>query len=124
MISQAKDRKKVSSGIKKNHRKKRQYDMGRRPTLTKVGKLKTRLDRTMGGYMKRRILQVNVANIYDPKEKKFKKATIKRVAETPSNRHYARANIMTKGSVIETDLGKAKITNRPGQEGVINASLI
>ena len=59
-----------------------------------------------------------------PKDKKFKKAAIKNVIENSSNRHYARANIMTKGAVIETELGKAKITSRPGQEGVINATLI
>ena len=35
-----------------------------------------------------------------------------------------RRNILTKGAIIETDAGKAKITNRPGQEGTVNAVLV
>ena len=31
---------------------------------------------------------------------------------------------MTKGTIIETEKGKAKITSRPGQEGSINAVLV
>ena len=124
MITQSKDRKKVSSGMKKLHRKKRLYDKGGRPLLTRVGETKVRVDRVRSGASKQRILRTNIANVYDPKEKKFKKAAIKNVGESPSNRHHARANIMTKGSIIETDLGKAKITSRPGQEGTINATLI
>jgi small subunit ribosomal protein S8e len=46
------------------------------------------------------------------------------IAENPSNRNFARRSIMTKGTVIETSAGKARITNRPGQEGAINAVLI
>ncbi|MEK6848627.1 MAG: 30S ribosomal protein S8e, partial [Nanoarchaeota archaeon] len=42
----------------------------------------------------------------------------------PANRHFIRRNIMTKGSVIDTELGKARITSRPGQDGVVNAVLI
>ena len=56
--------------------------------------------------------------------KQTKKATIKNVAETPSNRFLARQNIITKGTIVETDLGKVKITNRPTQEGAVNGILI
>jgi small subunit ribosomal protein S8e len=31
---------------------------------------------------------------------------------------------MNKGAIIETKLGKAKITSRPGQTGTINAVLV
>jgi len=55
---------------------------------------------------------------------KAKKATIKNVVETPANSFLARQNILVKGAVIETDLGNAKITNRPSQEGQIQAVLI
>ena len=124
MITQSKDLKKVSGGIKQSHRKKRLYDFGNRPTLTKIGEKKTRTDRIRGSAYKMRVLMAKVANVYDPKDKKVKKAEIKTVVENPANRHYARANIMTKGAIIETELGKARITGRPGQEGAINATLI
>ena len=38
--------------------------------------------------------------------------------------HYMRRNILTKGAIIKTELGDARITNRPGQDGVINAILL
>jgi small subunit ribosomal protein S8e len=31
---------------------------------------------------------------------------------------------MTKGAIIETEMGKAKVTSRPGQDGVVNAVLL
>ena len=46
------------------------------------------------------------------------------VIENPSNPHLVRRNILTKGAVVETKLGKAKVTSRPGQEGTLNGVLI
>ena len=53
-----------------------------------------------------------------------KKVEIKNVLETPSNRFLARQNVLTKGTILETELGKVKITNRPSQEGMINGILV
>jgi small subunit ribosomal protein S8e len=53
-----------------------------------------------------------------------KKARITAVVDNPSNRHYARENILTRGAVIDTELGRARITSRPGQEGAVNAVLL
>ena len=54
----------------------------------------------------------------------MKKAKILNVIETNANRFWARQNRLVKGAVIETEAGKAKITNRPGQEGIINAVFV
>ena len=56
-----------------------------------------------------------------PEENKNVTAKIERVIGNPANRHFIRRNILTKGTIIKTDKGKAKITSRPGQDGVINA---
>ncbi|GEM_PF-258911 len=53
-----------------------------------------------------------------------KKAKILNVAQSPDNPHHSRENIITRGAIIETDLGKARVTSRPGQHGVVNAVLI
>ena len=53
-----------------------------------------------------------------------KKSKIKNVAETPSDRFLAKQNILVKGAIIDTEIGKARITNRPGQEGFINAVIL
>ena len=46
------------------------------------------------------------------------------VVENPANRHYIRRNILTRGTIIKTEKGNARITSRPGQDGVVNAVLI
>ena len=57
------------------------------------------------------------------KDKK-QKLNIKNVVETPSNRFLARQNVITKGTIVETEAGRVRITNRPTQEGNINGILI
>ncbi len=40
------------------------------------------------------------------------------------NPEYVRGNIITKGCVLNTELGKVKVTNRVGQDGVVNGILL
>ncbi len=75
-----------------------------------------------GGNKKISLFGVKFINVQE--NGKSKKVEIKNVLETPSNRFLARQNIITKGTIIMTDLGKVKITNRPTQEGVVNGILI
>jgi small subunit ribosomal protein S8e len=126
VITQEKSRRKPSGKrYKKSYRKKkRKYEIGRAPTLTKLGPRKVDVVRTKGGGEKHKLVSAEEANIYDPKAKKHFKVKIKTILENPANRHFVRRNIMTKGCIIETEKGKARITSRPGQEGTINAVLI
>ncbi len=55
---------------------------------------------------------------------KYQKSRIKGVLESRDNRNFARQNIITKGTVINTELGKAVVINRPGKEGDVKAKLI
>ena len=105
-------------------RKKKQFELGREPTLTGVGEKRSRTIRALGGAIKRLLLSADQANVVDPKTKKSVKVKITAVADNPANRNYVRRNIITKGSIIETEKGKARVTSRPGQEGTINAVLI
>jgi len=117
-------KRKPSGGRYRAFRKKKVKDIASEPTLTKLGKSKLKKIRIHSAFIKIRTLTSDTANIYDPKSKKYKKAKIITIVENPANRHYVRRNIMTKGTIIETEMGKAKITSRPGQEGTINAILI
>ena len=58
------------------------------------------------------------------KGKKYKRVKIETVIDNPANRNFIRRNILTKGTIVKTELGKARITNRPGQEAHVNAVLI
>lgn len=81
-------------------------------------------DRVRGGNIIIKLKETAYANVYDPESKTFKKVKILRVVENPANREYVRLGIVTKGSVIETELGLAKVTSRPSRDGVVNAVLI
>lgn len=98
--------------------------MGRYPAETQIGKRKLKIIRTRGGNVKQRLLRDSYANIFDPEEKISKKVKITNVLENRANREYARRRIITKGCIIETEIGNAKVTSRPGQDGQINAVLI
>lgn len=116
--------KKPSGGRFKQVVSKTLNQMHRSATLTKIGDKKTKLQRVLGGDVKVRLRQANVANVYDPKTKKYIKAKITKLVENSANRNFVRQNIITKGAVIETDKGKAKVTSRPGQDGIVNAILV
>ena len=100
------------------------HELGRLPSLTKVGSTKLKKIRTRGKNQKTRLLYAGVVNVFDKKTKKYSKAKINSVVDNPASRHFTRRNILTKGAVIETDKGKAKVMSRPGQDGTINAVLI
>ncbi|MGM5482141.1 MAG: 30S ribosomal protein S8e [Nanobdellota archaeon] len=105
-------------------RKKKKLEAGRLPVLTKVGSRQFKRIRTMGGNAKDKLLHENIVNVYNPNEKKSEKATISTVVDNKANRNFIRRNILTKGTVVNTDKGQVKITNRPGQEGSINGILV
>ncbi len=122
-ISQYRSRKKVSGGLYRSYRGKRKYELGREPSLTTVGKQKPKYVRTQGNNRKIRLLQAEFANVVD-RSNKIQKVKVKSVIDNAANRFFIRRNIITKGAIIDTDLGKAKVTNRPGQDGVVNAVLV
>lgn len=123
-LSQSRPKRKETGGRYIAYRKKKQYELGREPSFTKLGKKRMQVIRVMGANRKLRLLSADTANLFDPKTKSFKQIKIKTITDNPANRHFIRRNIMTKGAVVETELGKARITSRPGQNGVVNAVLI
>lgn len=113
---------KSSGGRYKKTKKKKLTGRQSQTRIVKIGEQKTKLIQGRGKTKKLVSFLSNVANVMA--KGKSKKSTIKNVLETPSNAFLARQNILVKGAVIETELGKAKITNRPSQEGNVQAILI
>lgn len=105
-------------------RKKRRFEYGREATETKVGERKIKKVRYRGGRIKVIYLTAKYANVYDPKSKKTVKTEIKSVLENPADPHFVRRNVITKGAVLDTAVGKVKVLNRPGQDGCVNAILM
>lgn len=113
---------KVSGGKYHRFRKTKKYERPKQERHSILGEEKKKQLRTLGGRKKTIILKSSIANIMV--EGKAKKAEIINVEETPQNRFFAKQNRLVKGAKIETSLGKARITNRPSQEGQVNAILL
>ncbi len=78
--------------------------------------------RMRGGSKRIKLKHVAYANLLTSNG--YKKAKITEVIESKDNKNFARQNIITKGTLINTELGKAIVLNRPSREGMINARLL
>jgi len=116
-------KRKPSGGRKRAYRMKRKFERGSFPTETTLGKTRKKISRQRGGNVKIRLLNVSHANVSNPSTGKTEKTEILRVIKNPANVDYNRRGVITKGTIIETSLGTARVTSRPGQDGLVNAVL-
>ncbi len=122
MISRKRSKRKVSGGLYKPSRKKRKSETGRVPVMTIIGEVRNRIERVLGGNIKQKTVKTDTLNLFDGKS--YVKAKIKTVVDNNANRNFIRQNILTKGAIVETDKGKAKITSRPGQSSSVSGVLV
>ena len=123
-IWQGKSVRKLTGARAKGNRNKRKMEFGRDPAETKIGERKIKKIRTKGGQEKIRLTNDQKINVVDPKTNKVQVADVLSVVENQANTHFVRRNIITKGAVVDTSLGKVKVTSRPGQHGIINGIII
>lgn len=122
--SQRKSKRKVSGGRYRPFSTKRKYELGRYPANTKIdAKRSIRKVRTLGGNRKHALLTIAEINVTDKKGKTTKTEVVT-VVENPANPNLVRRNIITKGAVVDTKLGKVCVTSRPGQVGTLNGVLM
>ena len=124
VVIHTRSKRKLTGGRYTNTLSKRKHMKGNEPTLTKLSETKKKTIRAKGGSQKNKLLAIDKVNLYDAKTNKSSVVKMTSVEENPANRHYVRRNILTKGTIVLTEKGKAKITNRPGQEAAVNAVLI
>uniref|UniRef100_A0A7C4NN42 Small ribosomal subunit protein eS8 n=1 Tax=Staphylothermus marinus TaxID=2280 RepID=A0A7C4NN42_STAMA len=122
---QGADLKKPSGGKKRRFRDKRKFELGSPPTNTKLDVVEERIvDRVRGGNLKVRLKKVSHIVVSIPGEGRSVKTRILEVIETPDNPQNARFNLITKGTIVRTELGLVKVTSRPGQCGTLCGVLI
>ena len=122
--SQKRSIRKPSGGRYYSAIKKKKRDLARPPALTTLGDQRRKTIRTRGGNRKIRLLSHKYASLSTADKKKSEKVEILDVETNPANRDFARRKIITKGAIIRTDKGKARVTSRPGQNGTVDAVLI
>ncbi len=126
---QGRSKRKYTGGRIKPARGKRRFELGSEEANTVIGEPVRKFVKTVGRrekvHLKKvRLLKANTAVVTDPAKGTSKEVKIETVTGNPANLHYVRRNIITKGAIIRTELGMARVTNRPGQEGSVNAVLI
>lgn len=115
-------RRKSTGGRYRSHRKARKYEQGGEFTETMLGEKEIRKQDARGNTEKNRAKRFNTASIST--DGKTEQVEITAVLENTANPDFVRRDILTKGTIIETEKGKARVTSRPGQDGTINAVLI
>jgi len=124
MRYQGKSIRKATGGRLKMSRGKRKFELGRDIVQPVIGAESTKVVSTMGSGSKVKVLKGELINVTDPKSGKTQKVKMTTEVGNPANKNYIRRNILTKGAVISTELGKAKITSRPGQDGIVNGVIV
>jgi len=113
----------TSTGKKYNRSyKKKKHQIGRDFLPAIVGKARVLTKRSRGGNVKSIATGAEFANIST--KDGVKKAKIVSVVGNTADSQYIRRNIITKGAIVQTELGKARVTSRPGQSGSIDAVLV
>ncbi|MFB6292325.1 MAG: 30S ribosomal protein S8e [Candidatus Nanohaloarchaea archaeon] len=113
---------KKTGGKTRPYRKSRKYDLGSEFSEPEVGEKRVEKRRTRGGNQKNVARRAETVNLAVDGE--VKNVEIEAVEDNPANPNYVRRSLLTKGTVIDTPEGKARITSRPGQNGVVNAELL
>ena len=121
-------RRKPSGGRLKRpnrYRGKRRTEVSSEAQYAYIGEKDDRkMYRKNAGSQTTRLLSANTVNVNIPKEGKTVKATINSVIANDADPNFIRRNIVTKGSIVDTSMGKVKITSRPGMHGVASGILL
>jgi small subunit ribosomal protein S8e len=117
-------KRKLTGGKKRVYRTKKAYEAGGYPAETVLGEPRRKVSSTLGGNSKIKVLADKFASVTDLNTKTTTKTEIIRVVRNGANVDYNRRGVITKGAEIETSLGLAKVTSRPGNDGMVNAVLI
>jgi small subunit ribosomal protein S8e len=98
--------------------------MGRNPTETLMGEPKRVTIDSRRKSKKTPALRLTQVNVTDPEKNVTFRAELQDVEKNPANMDYQRRKVITRGTIIKTSKGRARVTSRPGQDGILNAILI
>ena len=122
--SHARSKRKYTGKKYKHFGKKRKKELVRLTIDTEIGEYKVKKQRVLGGNSKLRLFSSMFINVTDPDTNKTSKVRILGFESNAASKDLNRRHVLTKGAVVETELGNAKVTSRPGQHGAINGILV
>jgi small subunit ribosomal protein S8e len=121
--TQSRSKRKASGGRYHPSRTKKKYELSKFAANTRISiEKRVQTKRVIGNNHKKALLTVHEINVSG--KERTQKTEIVNVLENPANPNLVRRNVLTKGAIVETKLGKVKVTSRPGQEGAISGKLL
>ena len=123
MLWQGESIRKVTGGRRRPAQRKRRFEIGLAPADTHIGEDRTKRS---GSWREHQgpSMRAHIANVTKLSNGETKKVKIENVEENGANPNYVRRNLLTKGAIVRTEIGRARIHGRPGQDGIINAVLL
>jgi small subunit ribosomal protein S8e len=115
---------KFTGGRKVAMRGRRKFEIDRYPNEAIVGDKDIITRRVRGNNTKTAFKTTEFANVADQVSKKVTKSKILRVTKNSANKDYERRGVISKGALLETEAGTARVVSRPGQDGTVNAILV
>ena len=114
-------KRKKTGGKKRAYRTHRVYEQGRQPVETLFGETKRKEVKGISRIRKVKLVKANYINVSNPETGTTERLKILDVVSNPANADYNRRGVITKGTIVRTENGLAKIVSRPGQEGSLSA---
>merc|ERR1712127_464930 len=148
----ARHKRRATGGRMPIHQKKRKFEMGRQPTMTKLGPKRVRPLRTRGGNLKWRALKIDGGNFSWGSEAVSRKTRVLDVVYNATNNELVRTKTLVKNCIVlidanplrqwylkhyDVELNKKKvaeqfnsgrllacISSRPGQSGRLDGYVL
>ena len=93
----------ATGGKRKAYRKKREFEIGRQPAMTRIGTKIIHLVRCRYGFIKRRALRLETGNFAWPTQGIASRTRILNVVYNASNNELVRTNTLVRNSIVQVD---------------------
>ncbi|MFB6209066.1 MAG: 30S ribosomal protein S8e [Candidatus Nanohaloarchaea archaeon] len=121
-VWQKRSRRKKTGGKTRRYRKSKKHQLGSVFSEPEKGEKRIEKRRTRGGNSKNVVKRTEKINL--ARDGEVEQVEIESVEDNPANPNFVRRSLLTKGTIVNTPDGKARITSRPGQDGLVNGELI
>ena len=117
-------KRKKTGGKKRAYRTKRIYEHGSQPVETLQGEAQRKAVAGIASTSKIKLVKADYVNVSNPETGKTQRLEILDVVSNPAKADYNRRGVITKGTIVRTENGLARIVSRPGQEGSLSAVVV
>ncbi len=115
-------KRKVTGGKRIAYRGRKKMERKSQPRVAKIGKSEVLTRRARGGNIIHYVISAEKISIST--NEGTKNVKLLSLASNPSNRDYERRGIITRGAIVMTEAGRAKVTSKPSKNGTLSGVLL